>query len=351
MISGQVLLEDGTPPTESVVIERVCNSSPHAEGYTDSKGYFTIELGRSRGMMQDASETGGFADALGGGMMTGSGAGSTMGGAPGTSGTMQRSPELQFANCELRARLAGYRSQVVSLANRRALDNPDIGVILLHRVGQAEAGDVVSASALAAPKDAKKAYDKAQEFAKKKKFDDAVKSLEKAVELYPHYAIAWYDLGRLQLMQGDKWSAKGSFQSAIKADPKYAAPYVDLAVFELEEHRWAELAKITEQGTKADSFAYPQLFFLNAVANYNLKNMEAAEKSARRAEILDTRHQYPKNSHLLGTILLQHQDYTAAAAEFRSYLKFAPTAPDATQVRAQLEQMEKISAQSRKDEQ
>src|SRR5262245_51967078 len=38
-VSGRVLLEDGTPPTDSVVIERVCNGQPHSEGYTDTKGY------------------------------------------------------------------------------------------------------------------------------------------------------------------------------------------------------------------------------------------------------------------------------------------------------------------------
>src|SRR5947208_1177177 len=39
-ISGRVMLEDGTPPPDSVVMERVCNGQAHSEGYTDSKGYF-----------------------------------------------------------------------------------------------------------------------------------------------------------------------------------------------------------------------------------------------------------------------------------------------------------------------
>src|SRR5207253_2792182 len=57
-LSGRVLLEDGTPPTETVVIERVCNGQPHSEGYADSKGYFGIEVGRqNNGVMRDASES------------------------------------------------------------------------------------------------------------------------------------------------------------------------------------------------------------------------------------------------------------------------------------------------------
>jgi hypothetical protein len=59
-LSGRVMLEDGTAPTGQVVIETVCNGIGHSEGYTDSKGYFRIELGGRNGMIHDASESGSF---------------------------------------------------------------------------------------------------------------------------------------------------------------------------------------------------------------------------------------------------------------------------------------------------
>src|ERR1035438_5069956 len=33
-VSGRVMLDDGTAPTSSVVIQRVCNGGVHSEGYT-----------------------------------------------------------------------------------------------------------------------------------------------------------------------------------------------------------------------------------------------------------------------------------------------------------------------------
>src|SRR5262249_6131902 len=54
-LSGKVILDDGTPPPEPVTIERVCNGTPHAEAYTDSKGRFSFQLGQSQGVLQDAS--------------------------------------------------------------------------------------------------------------------------------------------------------------------------------------------------------------------------------------------------------------------------------------------------------
>jgi len=51
----------------------------------------------------------------------------------------------------------------VSLADRRAMDRPDIGTIFLHRLGNAEGPD--QRNSLAAPKDARKAFEKGSDLA------------------------------------------------------------------------------------------------------------------------------------------------------------------------------------------
>src|SRR5664280_1853206 len=109
--------------------------------------------------------------------------------------------DQRFMNCDLRANLPVYRSQVVSLANHRSMDSPDIGTIFLHRLGNVE-GRIISAISLAAPKDARKAFEKGLDLAKKKKLDDAVKNYQKAVDVYPKYAAAWFELGKLQAAKG-----------------------------------------------------------------------------------------------------------------------------------------------------
>jgi tetratricopeptide (TPR) repeat protein len=336
-ISGRVMVDDGAPPPETVVIERVCNQTTRAEGYTDRKGYFSIELGMNPGVMQDASTSGGFFNDS---RMRLPGQSQTLPGLGG--GAMSEQP---FRDCELRADLPGYRSQVVSLANRGAMDNSDIGTIYLHRLGHAE-GSIVSAISLAAPRNARKAFEKGSDLAQRKKLDDAMKSYRQAVDVYPRYAAAWFELGKLQAARGQADAAHQSFDAAVEADPRYLDPYLQLSRLALRAGNWRELADVTGRAVKLDPFDYPQQFFYNSVANYNLRNMEAAEKSAREAEKLDTGHHYPQVSQLLGAILAQRQDYTGAAAEMRNYLKLAPGAADAATVRAQLDRMEKLSAQS-----
>jgi len=332
------MIDDGTPLPEAVVIQRVCGGSPHAEGYTDSKGFFGIELGSKNGVMQDASE-----------FDTGPGFGSTQNGVSGQSqsglnpGSSSGFSDRRYLNCELQAKLPGYRSQVINLANRRSMDDPNVGTILLHRVGTAE-GNTVSAVSLAAPRDARKAYERAMDALKKKKTDDAEKSFGKAVELYPAYAAAWHELGKLQEGANQPDAARKSFSAAIQADPKFTGPYLELAVMALREKNWQEVSEITERIVKLNPFDYPQAFFFNGVANYNLQNMDAAEKSAVQAEKLDTRHLLPQVNQLLGILMAQRKDYTGAAAQFRNYLKVAPDGPQAATVRTQLVEVEKIVA-------
>src|SRR6266436_5426510 len=47
-LSGKVVLSDGTSPSEPVLIERVCNGTPRPEGWTNSKGQFSFQLGENR---------------------------------------------------------------------------------------------------------------------------------------------------------------------------------------------------------------------------------------------------------------------------------------------------------------
>lgn len=339
-LQGKVMMDDGTPPPDQVVIERVCNGNPRPEAYTDSKGRFSFQLGQQMGVMADASVSSA-ADAGFGGMPGGMGSQGRAGGFGDPRGGVT---EQQLMGCELRAALPGYRSDVVSLAGRKAFDNPDVGVIILHRLGNVE-GTTISATSLNAPKDAKKAYEKGREALKKKKTADARKELEKAVGLYPKYAAAWFELGLAQEAENQVEQARTSYAKALEADAKFINPYLALALIQAKDKKWKEVVDTTDRAIKLNPFDFPQAYFYNSVANFNLGNTEAAEKSAREAQKLDTAHRYPKVEHLLGIILADRREYGAAAEQMRNYLKFAPGAQDAATVRTQLTELEKLAAQ------
>ena len=121
--------------------------------------------------------------------------------------------------CELRGQLAGYDSQSLELGVRERLDNPNVGTILMRRLGPDE-GSTVSATTLAAPKDARKAYEKGLDAEKKNKLPDAQANLEKAVAAYPKYALAWMELGKVQAAAlGAALKAREAAPSVIVTSP------------------------------------------------------------------------------------------------------------------------------------
>lgn len=340
-LSGKVMMEDGGPPPEPVTIERICNgNSPRPEGYTDSKGQFSFELGRNQGVFSDAS-TGGNDDFGSGGFPgAASGRGQQMPGGMQMPGGGRQITERDLMGCEIRATLPGFRSDVVALAGRRSLDNPNVGTIILRRLANVE-GLTTSATSLMAPKDARKSYDKGRDLMRKKKPEEARKEYEKALSLYPKYAAAWYELGLThELAQRDK-EAQEAYTKSVEADPKFIKPYLNIAAGFARDQKWKEAAEASDKAIKLNPYDFPGVYFYSSLAHYNLKDLEAAEKSAREGMKADKETRIPKLAHILGVVLAQKQDFAGAAENMKLYLKHVmPGSKDAEFVQKQIEQVE-----------
>jgi tetratricopeptide (TPR) repeat protein len=321
------MLSDGIPPPDPVLIERICGSNTHPEGYTDSKGHFSINLGsNANGAFMDASSSS--YDPL-------NPTNTAQGGTVTTKSLM---------NCEIRAVLPGFRSDVVSLTNRRRLDSPDVGTIILHRLGNVE-GLTISATTSMAPKDARKAFDKGRESLQKGKVDDAAKQFEKAVQIYPKYAVAWNDLGRLRLSRGEKDEARAAFENALQADNKYVNPYEGIAQIAASQNKWQEVADVTDRVLRLNS-DLPDSWYLSAVANLNLHNSEAADKSASALLKMDAGKLNPRVYHVIGLIRASREDYAGAVANLHKFIEVAPPSSAVELAKKQLSQIEKRAAVS-----
>jgi tetratricopeptide (TPR) repeat protein len=332
ILMGKVVMDDGTPPSDSVTIQLVCRGLPRSVGFTDSKGGFSVDLNNrlNNAALMDASEPSSPADFSGP-----LGSSSVARG-----GTSMGLSERDLMGCDLQAALPGFRSEQIHLGTRRALDNPDVGSILLHRLSNVE-GLTISGTSAFAPKDAKKAFEKARNAAKKQKWDEAEKEYQKAVEQYPKYAAAWYQLGLVQEQQKNVDGARKSYAQALEADGKFVSPYQQLAVLAAREQKWQEVIDDTDRLLRLNPVDFPQAWLFNSLANYYQKNMDAAEKSAREGISHDTAHRYAKMNHILGVILAQKQDYAGAAEQLRDYIHYAPNASDADLAKKQLAELEK----------
>jgi Flp pilus assembly protein TadD len=332
-LAGSVRLADGTVPPDAVLVERVCNGRVFPEGYTDSKGNFSFQVGGQPSI--------GFADASVGSTSPFDGFGSTE-----TGGPQRNVSPRDLTGCEIRGNLAGFQSSTIMLTFRQALDDPDIGVIHLRRMGNVE-GFTFSATTAAAPKDARNAYEKGLGNAKKQKWTDAERDLQKAVQIYPRYAVAWYELGRVYQQQKKFEDAGRAQNEAIKIDPKFISPYGQLAFIAAVQSKWDDVVTYSSQFMKLNPDVTPDIYFYSAVAHLNLQKLDVAEDHARQAATLDTAHRNPRINHLLGVVLAQTQKYQEAAENLRLYLKLSPGAPDAASVNQMLAELDNAAVGQR----
>ena len=321
-ISGKVTVDDGTELTEPAAIQTICRGERHTRAYTDRHGDFTVQLGST-----GSGSTGAMIDA--------SNASMTMG--------MSGHERRNWRDCQLQAVLSGFSSEAIELASRmNSLQSADLGRVVLHRLQHVDGSSISVTSALA-PSGARKALERGREAERKNKWDQAARDLEKAVQIYPKYAIAWCELGRVQMTLKDAVGAKLSFQQSLAADPKYVPPYQGLAELAFVAKQWPEVVHATEQMLTLNPVSFPVAYFFNAVANYYLPNLEAAEKSARQGIKVDSEHQIAKLQYMLGMILLQKRDYQQAAEYFHQYMQLTNEPKGLEAAHQQLAEIAKLS--------
>jgi len=337
---GRVATDDGTPVPYDVVVERVCNDRVRQQVYATSRGDFSMELGSMADSYLDAS-----------------------GDRSPQYGQASKVPgmgisRLELINCELRATVSGFQSSVISLVELTPMSSTmNVGAIVMHRATKIK-GMTLSAAPYKAPRDARRAYEKGLEAERNGRLADARQYFEKAVEIYPKYANAWFQLGAVLQKLAQKESARAAYTHATTIDSKFLPPYLSLASMAYEAEDWTQVLNLTNQLLDLDplkyanvtgyildldALDYAEAYFYNSAANYKLNKIEDAEKSGLKAELLDVRPRFPQLHLLLAEIFARKNYYSAAISETKIYLELAPHAKDADQVRERLTKLQKLN--------
>jgi hypothetical protein len=340
-LGGRVAIHDGGAVPNDVLIERVCNNKVRQEVYASPHGDFSMQLGSRADSFPEGSPDPASTYSV-------SNKDSAMG-----------IPRQELTNCELRVSASGFYPRSVSLMEVDTFaSNIDVGVIVVKRGGKIE-GATLSAIPYMAPKDARKAYEKGLEAEKHGKLALSRKYFQTAVEIYPGFANAWFQLGSVLQKENEKDEARKAYTQATTVDSKFLPPYLFLAALAYEAGNWTEVLKLTghiidldplNQTNIAgyfmdlDPLNYAEAYFYNSFAYYKLNKMEDAEKSALKAERLDLRTRFPQLHLLLAQIFARKNNYPRAIEEIQTYLALVPEAKDAEQQREQLAKLEKLNS-------
>jgi Tfp pilus assembly protein PilF len=250
----------------------------------------------------------------------------------------KRQMETRFEGCTVEGDFAGFQSTSVTITRRNLQDDPNIGIIKLTRAAGAT-GAAISSTTAAAPSKALKAYEKARADLETQNPDLAQHDLQKAVEIDPGFAEAWYQLGKLQQVSSSE-DAKNSFTKAVAADPKYVLPYGRLAALAAKEGKWPDVVSNTDRVLQLNPVGTPQIWYYNALGNWQVGNVDAAQTSAEKSLALDPLHAIPNTEQLLAVILSKKGDYAGALQHLRNCLSYLQSGTNADFVKSQIAQLE-----------
>ncbi|HLN02580.1 MAG TPA: tetratricopeptide repeat protein [Bryobacteraceae bacterium] len=322
--SGEVVMADGSvPPPDPVLIQKVCKGTAHDETWTDSKGQFSFKVtaGGTDTSIGDSSQAAARTDELS---------------KPIGNSTYYTNPiTTALRDCYVQAVLAGFLSERVSIALKNTLEDARIGRLTLHAISPGQAL-TVSATTLAAPPNARRAYEKGLSAMREKRWDAAANEMTKAVTAYPKFASAWFELGRLRWDHSDFTGAAGAWKEALKSDPRYVKPYESLTALAEQQQNWVDSEKYSHDWMQLAPEDFPAAYLYNAVANAQLNHVDEAEAAVRKGLSIDKEQRLPRLRYVLGLILMQKHEYSESAEYLRAYLALAPNAKDAASVREEL---------------
>ncbi len=296
ILKGKVTMQDGSPPPQSVGIERICSDS----------------YGSAPGPLTD-KKTGAYIWRL------------------------EVDPMLT-RQCSLRATLKGYTSTEINISALNSYSDPNLAPLVLTR----SEGDpnTISLSNDNIPSKAAPAWRAAIKALDAQNLSEVAHQLQAAVEAAPKFVQGWSVLGQIEEKQDHFPAAKDAYQHAIEVDPKGLGPYLGVTRVCIKAKDWDGAAMAADALIKADTKkTFPDIYVHQAVAKYWLKDLDGAKASAEKAIAEDKIHH--RSEYVLGRILEAKGDSAGAIAHISKYLELDPNTADVEQVKAHLAALNK----------
>ncbi len=201
---------------------------------------------------------------------------------------------------------------------------------------------VLSAAELNTPAKARKEFDKGDEALAKADRDAALQHYQKAVDLYPTYAIAYNNIGAIYMESNDTDRALQAWNNALRADPNLPAANANLARIKLAQHSFCEAIPLLEKALTREP-NNPDFCFLMSEAQLFSGSFDQALLYARKVKSVP--HQKFEYVHVVAGLALQAQNrLDEARSEYDTLLRESPAGPEAAEARksiAQLDSLEK----------
>lgn len=195
-------------------------------------------------------------------------------------------------------------------------------------------GASVSLRTLQIPPQARKEYEEALQELAKKRLEQAVVHLRKAIEIYPNYDDAYLQLAMVHLGQKAFADAQRVLDRALQANPQNARAYALLGGLYRQQNHLPESRRALERSLSLEENSWMAHLELGKTL-LGLEQAEAAYPHIARAHQLNPA---AASAHILlyNTLILRNH-HQAGLAELEEFLRLFPDHPVAAQARQQRE--------------
>jgi tetratricopeptide (TPR) repeat protein len=177
----------------------------------------------------------------------------------------------------------------------------------------------------AAPKSARKEFEKGARAWREKNSTEAREHLEKAVAAYSCYARAQSALAEVDIAEHKPGSAETRYKQAIHCDSTYMDAFYQLARLYMTENKPADSEAILREALRLSPRAW-LLHYQLGIAQFAMGEYREAAKAFLTAQSLHP--DMPAEFHAkLANTYLKTAEYARALAEMDTYLRLSPEGP------------------------
>ncbi|HTC92916.1 MAG TPA: tetratricopeptide repeat protein [Terriglobales bacterium] len=223
-----------------------------------------------------------------------------------------------------------------------------IEYVNVHRVeSQSNAptgpGGTVSVADLNVPAAAAKEFRKGNEALDKNDLVEARKRFDKAIQIYPSYASAFFGIGVVEFKSGDRQKAREAFEKTVALNDHFVPAYFNLARMAAADSDYKRAAELLSKASTADP-VNPEGLLLTAQVDLLLHDSDGAIQCAKRLHSMP--HQaYAVVHYIAARAYLSKHMPNEAAAEYKQFLEEAPQDPKAPKVRDELAALTKFQSE------
>ena len=157
--------------------------------------------------------------------------------------------------------------------------------------GGLPANAFVSASDLAVPNRARKEFEKATDLVRRQELQEAIKKLNKAIHLYPQYAVAYNNMAVIYGQLGDHLHENEALQKAISVNHNFALGYVNLGRMEMKANNYPAAEPFLAKAAELNPADVNALVLLS-YSEFMDKSFDAAIANTRKAHALQQPHAF-----------------------------------------------------------